>query len=144
MKKWQRTFFYVSNPDPARDGVNLPEFLLAPPIAKQNWNMNSGLGDAEIDNILARIRTLQENEGLVAGDLVTAFIAHRVQPLQKRLHRICDMSLHRDPTRTSTVDLTHRQVVERVNAIADLKLPSDWWFGKEPYCRNLPAPQVSD
>ena len=36
VKKWQRTFFYLRNPDPERDGLNLPEFELAPPAARLN------------------------------------------------------------------------------------------------------------
>ena len=58
MKKWQRTFFYVRNSDPERDGLNLPEFVLAPPTARQNWTVNSGLHGAEIDSMLARMRFL--------------------------------------------------------------------------------------
>ena len=81
VKKWQRTFFYVRNPDPEKDGLNLPEFELVPPTAKLNWEINSRAGDLEIDNMLARLRHLQAHEGLVAGDLVAGFIARRVQPL---------------------------------------------------------------
>ena len=55
---------------------------------------------------------------------------------------MCDMSLRMDPTRTSTREVIQRQVVERVNTITYFKLKANWWFGKEPYCRNNPAPAV--
>ena len=132
----------MRNPDPVRDGLNLPEFELVPPTTKLNWEINLGAGDAKIDSMLAQVRHLQAHEKLVASDLVAGFIARRVQPLQKRSHRTCDMSFRKDPTRTSTSDLTPQQVVQRVNAIVDFKLPDDWWFGMEPYCHNLSAPKV--
>ena len=144
MRKWQRTFFYVRNSDPERDGLNLPVLALAPPSARQNWFADARArgADTEIECVFARMRHLQASEGLVAADLVASFIARRVQPLQKRSHWMCDVSFRRDPTRTSTSDMTPQQVVQRVNAIADFKLPDYWWFGMEPYCRNLPAPKV--
>ena len=58
VKKWQRTFFYVRNPNLDRDGLNLPEFELAPPTTMQNWEVNAGAGVIEIDNMFARIRHL--------------------------------------------------------------------------------------
>ena len=51
---------------------------------------------------------MQASERLGAADLVASFIARRVQPLQRRSHRMCDMSLRMDPTRTSTRELTQR------------------------------------
>jgi hypothetical protein len=35
-KKWQKTFFYVNNVDPAVDRVNLPPFSNTIPVTKQN------------------------------------------------------------------------------------------------------------
>lgn len=56
-------------------------------------------------------------EGLVATDLITAFLGRRVQPLQHRPHRICDMSGLFNPCRLSTKELTSAQIARRVNNI---------------------------
>lgn len=98
---------------------------------------------AEIEQMLLRMRVLQESHGLVAADLVAGFISRRFQPLQRRCHWMCDMTLKRDPTRTSTIELTREQVISWVMTIAELKLSDDWWFGMEPYCQNNAAPKVN-
>lgn len=90
-----------------------------------------------------RVREMHEKEGLEQGDLVAVFISRRVQPLQRRNHRMCDMSGHRDPTRTSTFELTREQVLDQMLAIAELKLEEGWWFGKEPYSLNRQPPKVN-
>lgn len=109
MNKWQRTFFYAKNVEPDVDFINLPAFEIAPPTAKQNWGTNPGLHSQEFANILDRMKVMRESEGLDAPDLVAAFVARRVQPLQRRTHRMCDMTLRLDPTRTSTAELSQRK-----------------------------------
>ena len=93
-----------------------------------NWTSKVGHGDADLDKMVARTRELCK-DGLEAADLVATFIARRVLPLQRRAHRICDMSGHRDNTRTSTVRLDRETVRNRVRAITDLKVDAKWWFG---------------
>ena len=83
------------------------------------------------------------NEGLEAADLVATFILRQVLPLQFRPHRICDMSSHKDSTRTCTVRLNREEVRDRVHAITELKLDEKWWFGMMAYTRNDPSPQVN-
>lgn len=39
---------------------------------------------------------------------------------------MCDMTGHRDPTWTSTFELTKEQVFDRMHAIADLRLKEGW------------------
>ena len=56
---------------------------------------------------------------------------------------MCDMYGHHDPTRTSTFELTREQVLDRMLAIAEIKLKSGWWFDKEPYSLNNQPPKVS-
>ena len=86
--------------------------------------------------MVIRVREMHDNEGLEAADLVACFLSCRVQPLQQRVHRMSDMSGHRDPTRTSTHNFTQQQVRNRANAIAELKLEDTWWFGKKPYSQG--------
>jgi hypothetical protein len=140
VKGWHRTFFYVKNVDPRRDYIRLPAFVNAP-SSGINWTGDGPFVDVRAE--LARLRTLREGEGLVASDLVAAFIDRRVLPLQLRPHRICDMSGRRDPCRLSTIERTPSQVAKWVNAITNFKLkPGTWRFGKPPYSRNDPAPLV--
>ena len=75
---------------------------------------------------------MTDREGLTAVDLIAAFIGRRVLPLQRRPHRICDMSGWRDPCRLSTKELTAEEIAVRVNDIsaAGLKV-KEWRFGKE-------------
>ena len=82
-------------------------------------------------------------DGLEAADLVATFIVRRVLPLQRRAHRICDMSGHRDSTRTSTEKLDRETLRTRVRAITDLKVDEKWWFGMHAYTRDSRPPQVT-
>ena len=147
-KKWQTTFIYVRNVVPAVDVINLPEFHNAPPLEKPNWGYcpkrpaaDAGMKEmAKICNWVAELA----REGLKPVDLIAAFIARRVLPLQRRAHRICEMSDRHDPTRMSTAALSVAGVVQRVNFISKAALKEDeWGFGLEPYRRGNPAPSVS-
>ena len=86
---------------------------------------------------------LTQSEGLAGADLLAAFVAHRVLPLQGRPHMICQMSDHLDPSRMCTRDMPHAEVANMVNHIANCELAADWQFGKEPYSRANPSPVVS-
>jgi hypothetical protein len=63
--------------------------------------------------------------------------------LQARSHKICHMSGRFDPTRTSKLELSPAAVAKRINWISQAKLPADWQWGMEPYCRNDRPPLVS-
>ena len=142
VKKWQRTFFNVRTVDGEADYVNLPPFQPGPPTSKTNWQSKPGHGDGDLDRMMKRMTELRK-EGLVAADLVATFILRRVLPLQRRPHRICDMTGHRDCTRTSTVRLDYDEVRDRVCAITELKILDKWWFGLHPYTRKNQPPKVT-
>lgn len=143
-KKWQRSFFYMKNASQSADRINLPPFVDTPPTAKQNWSFNLKRSTVEAIAISGRLDEMLKQEHLVATDFIAAFINRRVQPLQHRPHRICDMSDRLDPCRLSTIELTPAQLARRVNNITVAKLDeTTWFFGKEPYCRAAPAPAVS-
>ena len=116
--------------------------MLDPPLHKTNWGVKVGHGDIELDKMASRVRQLHEEEGLEAADLVAGLILRRVQPLQHRPPRMCDMTNHRDTTRTSTFKLTEDQVRKWVRALADVEVSDTWWFGKKPYSRRMSPPQV--
>ena len=58
-----------------------------------------------------------QSEGLTGADLLAAFVARRVLPLQGRPHLICQMSSHWDPSRLCSKDMPHAEVVDMVNYI---------------------------
>ncbi|KAE8812983.1 hypothetical protein D1007_09743 [Hordeum vulgare] len=137
-KKWQRNFFYVCNIGEGRDLVGLPAFIDAPPDAT-NWSVNSNSPD--IMPLVGRLVVLWSSMGLMAEDLIAAFISRRMQPLQESPHRICDMSGPKDPCRLSTVELPLHKVAARANRISGFQLEEETWiFGMEPYHRANRAP----
>src|SRR5215216_2701448 len=87
---------------------------------------------------------MMELEHLMASDLLTAFVARRVLPLQGRPHIISRMSGLRDPCRMSTKEMPDVEVVRLVNYISNCKLPEQGRrFGKPPYSHAQPPPAVS-
>ena len=86
---------------------------------------------------------LTQSEGLVGADLLAAFVARQVLPLQGRPHLICQMRDRRDMSRMSTWEMPHAEVALMVNYIANCKLGGDWQYGKAPYSRANPPPVVS-
>ena len=141
IKDWQMGFSYVSNPpDEDRDLMNLPEFSL-PPSSQHNWSEKPGEGDTDIDHQMARIAELMD-EGLVATDLVVAWLSRRVLPLQRRCHRICDMSGRLDPSRISTFQMDMADFLHRMKMITVLKVDEDFQFGLKAYNCRRPPPMV--
>ena len=92
--------------------------------------------------VVARLRVLTQSEGLVGADLLAAFVARRVLPLQGRPHLICQMSGQLDPSRMCTKEMPQEEVDFMVNYLANCKLSVEWQFGKEPYSRANPPPTV--
>src|SRR4051812_22858262 len=120
-KDWQRTFFYVKSPDHGPDLLNLPEFSVVRPHDKFQWFLKYGVGDCDVDHQVARVAEL-EKEGLLPTDLAAAWLHARVLPLQRRVHRICDMSGVRDPTRIYTWRITTEYLRRRMKDITNSRL----------------------
>lgn len=134
VKKWQKSFFYVKNTNPTMDCINLPPLVNAPPSEKLNRGHNPRSPSVEIVNIYGRIQGMMDREGIVPADLIAAFIPRRVLPLQRRPHRICDISGRHDPCRMSTKGLSPIGIVQCVNNISSVGLSETAWrFGMEPY-----------
>ena len=140
IKNWQMGFFYVSSPK-NEDLLNLPEFSLSPPTVKYHWSEKPGDGDVDLDRQMALIQTLM-TDGLQPADLVATWLCRRVLLLQRRCHRICDMSHLLDPTRISTFRINKAEFLRRINSIADLKVFGPFEFGKIAYNRARPCPVV--
>jgi hypothetical protein len=142
-KKWQWTFFYARNIDPADDKNNLPPFTNIVPAEKLNWSYDPKNLLSEVLSIAAHARLLVNQKGLKGADLVATFVVRWVLPLQDRSHKICFMSGLRDPTRTSTVGVTRTQLLQWVNAISKANLTKTWEWGMVPYNRGCRPPMVS-
>ena len=126
------------------DWVNLPPYNAAPLTGRlPSWSHRVKTLTPAGAAAVARLRVLTQSEGLVGADLLAAFVARRVLPLQGRPHLICQMSGLRDPSRMSTKDMPCKEVANMVNYIAHCEYEEDWQFGKEPYSRDNPPPVVS-
>ena len=126
VKRWQKSYFYVRNVAPQGDYVNLSAYVAGPPARRRpQWSYRavtlSPAGAAAVD----RLRVMIQSEGLTGSDLLAAFIARRVLPLQSRPHRVCQMSGQLDPRRTCTKDMPHDEVAHMVNYLANCKLSAE-------------------
>jgi hypothetical protein len=140
-QKWQHTFFYVRNSGPT-DLINLPAYVPGEP-ARTNWQYNPGDGHEETNRIIRYIKKLKKDTDLSADDIVHTFIWRRVLPLQRRAHKICQMTGRFDPTWITTFRLSKADVVAKAKQICKTKMPVEWKWGLEPHSRRRPpAPQV--
>ena len=57
-----------------------------------------------------------------------------------REHKLCHMSDHLDPTRTSRHELSRADVMKRVKAIASSDMEDKWTWKVKPYNRDRLAP----
>src|SRR3954464_6803281 len=144
VKMWQHSYFYVKNVAPDGDWVNLPAYEADAPAGRlPSWSYRAKTLTSAGAAAVARLRVLTQSAGLTGADFLAAFVARRVLPLQGRPHLICQMSGHRDPSRTCTKDMPHAEVVDTVNYIANCGLSEDWQFGMEPYSCATPPLVVS-
>jgi hypothetical protein len=139
-KKWQKSFFYVKNTTD-EDLLNLPPFVDEPPLAMKNWTYNPKSSVMPV-NALDRVKGELRDAGLTPQDLVACFISRRISPLQRRSHKICQMSGPMDPTRHSTHELTPADILRRIKDICKSSQATFAW-GLEPYSRDRPAPTVN-
>jgi hypothetical protein len=138
-KKWQKSFFYVKNTTD-EDLLNLPPYVDEPPTAMKNWTYNPKTIVGPV-NTLHRVKGELRDAGLTPQDIVACFISRRVSPLQRRSHKICQMSGPMDPTRHSTHELSPADILRRVKDICKSSQVTFAW-GLEPYSQDRPAPTV--
>ncbi|KAK1620861.1 hypothetical protein QYE76_026378 [Lolium multiflorum] len=138
VRTWQKSFFYVRNGGP-EDFINLPEYVPGPPSMK-NW-LHNPKDDKESLRIGLFVEKNKEETNLSAKDLVMAFLSRRVLPLQRRAHKICQMSGRMDPTRITTYRLSAPDLVLKARKICQNPLRPSGKFGLAPYCRSNPPPR---
>jgi hypothetical protein len=139
-KKWQKTFFYVKNTTDVYL-INLPDYVDVPPHEMMNWTYNPR-NSVGMVNALQRVMGELTSAGLTPEDIIACFISRRVSPLQRRPHKICQMSGAMDPTRHSTHELSPADILRRVKDICKTPQTVFAW-GLEPYSRDNPAPTVN-
>ncbi|KAM0900836.1 hypothetical protein ACQ4PT_020399 [Festuca glaucescens] len=137
-RAWQQTFFYVRNSG-ATDFINLPAYVPGIP-SKANWKFNPKEGHEETNRIVRYIEELNEKTGICSDDIVRVFVSRRVLPLQRRVHKIGQMSCRRDPTRITTFGLHKLDVVLKARQICRTTMPVDWKWGLQPLSRKKPLP----
>jgi hypothetical protein len=103
-KKWRKTFFYMKNTTEV-DLINLPAYVDVPPNEMKNWTYNPRSTVGAV-NALHRVMGELYSAGLTPKDIIACFISRRVSPLQRRSHKICQMSAAMEPTRHSTHELS--------------------------------------
>ena len=90
VKMWQRSYFHVKNVSAEGDWVNLPAYVAGLLAGRQpNWSHRARTLTPAGAGAVARLRVLTQSEGLTGPDLLAAFMAHRVLPLQGHPHMIC-------------------------------------------------------
>ncbi|KAM0895906.1 hypothetical protein ACQ4PT_023558 [Festuca glaucescens] len=135
-RAWQETFFYVRNAG-ISDFINLPAYFPGAP-ARNNWRFNPREGHVETNRIVRYMEELNDTIDICADDIVRAFISRRVLPLQRRVHKICQMTGRKDPTRITTFSLRKSDVVLKAKQICKTKMPVDWKWGMQPFSRRHP------
>jgi hypothetical protein len=68
-------------------------------------------------NALHRVMGELCNASLMPEDIIACFVSWRVSPLQRRSHKICQMSGAMDPTQHSTHELSPADILWRVKDI---------------------------
>ena len=145
MKMWQQSYFYVENVDLAIDCIHLPAYEAGPPTgARPNWGYKLKPVSPDAAAAIGRLWVLQESEGLMASDLLIAFVERRVLPLQSLPHPFFRTGGHRDPCWLCTKGMPPAEVARMVNEISNLKVSEGAWrFGKRRYFRDNTPPAVS-
>jgi hypothetical protein len=139
-KKWQKTFFYMKNTTEV-DLISLSEYADVPPNDMKNWTYNPR-NTVGIVNALHWVMGELQNAGLTPEDIIACFVSWRVSPLQRRSHKICQMSGAMDPTQHSMHELSPADILWWVKDICKTTQTVFAW-GLEPYSRDRPALTVN-
>ncbi|KAM0848037.1 hypothetical protein ACQ4PT_054640 [Festuca glaucescens] len=135
-RAWQETFFYVKNSG-SSDFINLSAYVPGEP-SRANWRFNPKEGHVETNRIVRYMKELNDTTGICSDDIVRAFVSRRVLPLQRRAHKISQMTGRKDPTRITTFPLRKSDVILKAKQICKTKMPVDWKWGMQPFSRRHP------
>jgi hypothetical protein len=119
------------------DFINLPAYG-PDALSRANWRHNPKEGNVETNWIVRYIKELNDTTNISFDDIIRAFVSRRVLPLQRRAHKISQMSGQRDPTRITTFGLCKSDVVLKARQICKTKMSVDWKWGLQPLCCKRP------
>jgi hypothetical protein len=105
----------------------------------KNW-LQHPKDDKESIRVGLFVEKNKEGTNLSADDLVMAFLSRRVLPLQRRAHKICQMSGRMDPTRITTHSLSPSDLVLKAKQICQNTLKPSGNYGLLPYSRSNSHP----
>jgi hypothetical protein len=81
---------------------------------------------------------LNKNTNICSDDIIRAFIPRRFLPLQRRVHKMSQMSGSGDPTRITSFGLSKSNVFLKAKQICQTGMPVDWSWGLRPLSFNNP------
>ena len=116
---WQQSYFYVKNVTGV-DRINLPAFQDVE-SSRQNWDLKVYGDKAEMDAMLARMRSLVTCQ-LTGRDITLSWMSRLMMPLQQRVHKMCFYSGWLDPTRLSCRDPRYDNLKEWLWTISKERL----------------------
>ncbi|KAK1613919.1 hypothetical protein QYE76_019439 [Lolium multiflorum] len=137
VRTWHKSFFYVRNGGP-EDFINLPEYVPGPPSMK-NW-LHNPKNDKESKRVALFVEKNKEETKLCSDDLIRLFLSRRVLPLQRRAHKMSQMTGLRDPTRITTYLLSATDLVLKAKQFCQNSLRPNGKYGLLPYSRSNPPP----
>lgn len=143
IKHWQKGFFYAKSANPAHEALNMPPFAIAPPT-RRNWDAKTPKPHPEVALICTHLDILGKST-LLDRDLLATMVVHRILPLHRRPHLVCQMSGRLDPCRLSAKRFTPSAVARRVNLISTARMDEggEWTWGMPPFNRAHPPPMVA-
>ncbi|KAK1607903.1 hypothetical protein QYE76_031576 [Lolium multiflorum] len=140
VRTWQKSFFYIRNGGP-EDFINLPEYVPGPP-AMTNW-LHNPKDHKESKRVADFVELLQEGTKLSSADIVRLFLSRRVLPLQRRAHKMSQMSGQRDPTRMTTFSLSPEDLILKAKQICRNTLRPDGKYDNFPRIAREELPRYA-
>ncbi|KAM0890762.1 hypothetical protein ACQ4PT_026848 [Festuca glaucescens] len=104
-----------------------------------NW-LHHPKDDKESKRVALFVEKTKEETNLRSDDIIRLFLSRRVLPLQRRAHKMSQMSGRRDPTRITTHSLSPKDLVLKAKQICRNTLRPDGKYGLKPYSRSDPPP----
>ena len=134
MKNWRAEWFYAGNMWPP-----LEVHSNAAPVPNARWEKEP-MNAMELEGIRPFPKQLlaMKDQGLNGVGVVTNFIRHRVQPLQKRVQYGFEYIGPQDPCRVTTEELIEDEVLERIQDILQAVLVIPYQY-LEPEHQNPPT-----
>nr|XP_051211442.1 actin cytoskeleton-regulatory complex protein pan-1-like [Lolium perenne] len=104
-----------------------------------NW-LHHPKDDKESNWVALFVEKSKEETNLCSDDIIQLFLSRRVLPLQRRAHKMSQMSGQRDPTRITTHSLSPTYLVLKAKQICRNTLRPNRKSDLKPYSRSDPPP----